>query len=68
VAGARLTVPVLTVGAHPVGRSLERQLRPYADRLTGHVIPDCGHIIPLHRPAALLALLEPFLAADDGRG
>ncbi|MFF5536498.1 alpha/beta fold hydrolase [Streptomyces cinerochromogenes] len=64
VAGTRLTVPALTVGAHPVGRALEHQLRPFADRLTGHVIPDCGHIIPLDRPDALLGLLDPFLAAD----
>ncbi|WP_225827492.1 alpha/beta fold hydrolase [Streptomyces naphthomycinicus] len=64
VAGARLTVPALTIGAHPVGRALERQLRPYADRLTGEVIPGCGHIVPLDRPDALLGLLEPFLAAD----
>ncbi|MFJ4946911.1 alpha/beta fold hydrolase [Streptomyces sp. NPDC088760] len=67
VAGARLTVPALTIGAHPAGRALERQLRPYADRLTGQVIPDCGHIVPLDRPEALLELLEPFLAGD-GRG
>ncbi|MCG0063414.1 alpha/beta hydrolase [Streptomyces tricolor] len=65
VAGARLTVPALTIGAHPVGGALESQLRPYADRLTGRVIPDCGHIIPLDRPDALLDLLDPFLAADD---
>ncbi|MCE0448119.1 alpha/beta fold hydrolase [Streptomyces tricolor] len=57
--------PALTIGAHPVGGALERQLRPYADRLTGRVIPDCGHIIPLDRPDALLDLLDPFLAADD---
>ncbi|MGA5037164.1 alpha/beta fold hydrolase [Streptomyces capoamus] len=67
VAGARLTVPALTIGAHPVGRALEQQLRPYADQMTGHVIPDCGHIIPLDRPDALLGLLEPFLDADEGR-
>ncbi|MGW7793352.1 alpha/beta fold hydrolase [Streptomyces tricolor] len=65
VAGARLTVPALTIGAHPLGGALESQLRPYADRLTGRVIPDCGHIIPLDRPDALLDLLDPFLAADD---
>ncbi|OYP19438.1 alpha/beta hydrolase [Streptomyces sp. FBKL.4005] len=65
VAGARLTVPALTIGAHPVGGALESQLRPCADRLTGRVIPDCGHIIPLDRPDALLDLLDPFLAADD---
>ncbi|MFC4120529.1 alpha/beta fold hydrolase [Nonomuraea zeae] len=58
----RLTVPTMAVGAHPVGPALERQLRPLADDLTGHLIEDCGHIIPLHRPAALLGLLRPFLA------
>jgi len=58
----RLTVPTLSVGAHPVGRALERQLRPLTDDLTGHVVEDCGHIIPLHRPRQLLALLAPFLA------
>jgi pimeloyl-ACP methyl ester carboxylesterase len=57
----RLTVPTLAIGAHPVGAALERQLRPIADGLSGHVIEDCGHIIPLHRPDALLDLLKPFL-------
>nr|BFD80884.1 alpha/beta hydrolase [Streptomyces sp. Xyl84] len=62
VAAGRLAVPALTIGADPVGRALEQQLRPHADRLTGHVLEDCGHIIPLDRPAALLDLLLPFLA------
>ena len=58
----RLTMPTMTIGAHPVGRALEGQLRPVADDLTGHLIEDCGHIIPLDRPAELLRLLTPFLA------
>ncbi|MER6114881.1 alpha/beta hydrolase [Streptomyces sp. NPDC001743] len=62
VRAGRLTVPVMTIGSHPVGRALERQLRPVADDLVGHLVEDCGHIIPLHRPKALLGLLEPFLA------
>jgi hypothetical protein len=57
----RLTVPTLAIGAHPVGGALERQLRPVADDLTGHVVANSGHIIPLHRPAELLVLLRPFL-------
>lgn len=65
VTDSRLTVPTMAVGAHPVGATLERQLRPIADHLTGHVIENCGHIIPLHRPRALLALLRPFLAAGS---
>lgn len=59
---ARLTVPTMAIGARPVGGALERQLRPVADHVVGHIIEDCGHIIPLHRPAELLGLLEPFLA------
>ncbi|MFE6858075.1 alpha/beta fold hydrolase [Nocardia sp. NPDC057668] len=61
-AAGRLTVPTLAIGAHPVGDALERQLRPITDDLAGHVIPDCGHIIPLDRPRELLGLLLPFLA------
>jgi pimeloyl-ACP methyl ester carboxylesterase len=64
VAAARLTVPTMALGARPVGSALERQLRPVTDDLTGHLIEDCGHIIPLHRPGALLALLRPFLAGE----
>ncbi|MFI6166314.1 alpha/beta fold hydrolase [Nocardia sp. NPDC051052] len=64
VAADRLTTPTLAIGAHPVGDALERQLRPFAENLTGHLIPDCGHIIPLDRPRELLSLLLPFLAAD----
>lgn len=60
---ARLTMPVMVVGAHPVGPALERQLTPLADDLTGHSLDACGHIVPLHRPAALLRLLSPFLAS-----
>ena len=62
---ARLTVPTMALGARPVGSALERQLRPVTDDLTGHVLDDCGHIIPLHRPAALLALVRPFLAGYE---
>ncbi|MDQ0380987.1 alpha/beta fold hydrolase [Amycolatopsis thermophila] len=60
--GARLTVPTLAVGAHPVGDALARQLRPHTDDLREELIEDCGHIIPLHRPAELVSVLEPFLA------
>lgn len=58
----RLTVPTMAIGAHPVGTALERQLRPIADDLTGHYLDDCGHIVPLDRPRALLERLIPFLA------
>ncbi|MEV0057056.1 alpha/beta hydrolase [Saccharopolyspora shandongensis] len=62
VAAARLTVPTMAIGAHPVGSALERQLRPIADDLVAHLVEDCGHIVPLDRPQALASLLIPFLA------
>lgn len=65
VSTARLTVPTMAGGAQPVGAVLERQLRPITDDLIGHLIEDCGHIIPLHRPHALLELLMPFLAGGE---
>ncbi|MFJ4100171.1 alpha/beta fold hydrolase [Amycolatopsis japonica] len=65
VATRRLTVPTMAIGAHPVGRALERQLRPVTDDLIAHLLPDCGHIIPLDEPGELLRLLTPFLA--DGQ-
>ena len=64
-ASSRLTMPALAIGAQPVGDALERQLRPLADDLTGHLVGDCGHIIPLDRPRELLALLMPFLTGGD---
>ncbi|MFB7718510.1 alpha/beta fold hydrolase [Nocardia sp. NPDC056100] len=64
-ATTRLTTPTLAIGAHPVGNALERQLRPITDDLAGHLIPECGHIIPLDRPHELLELMMPFLV-DHG--
>lgn len=58
----RLTMPVLTIGAGSVGDVTFRQLSPVADDIVGHVIDDCGHIIPQDRPEELVALLLPFLA------
>jgi hypothetical protein len=59
--GRRLTMSTMTIGAHPVGTALEQQVRPVADDLTGHLIENCGHIIPLHRPDVLLGPLRPVL-------
>ncbi|MFI5589187.1 alpha/beta fold hydrolase [Amycolatopsis sp. NPDC051758] len=64
VAGGRLTVPTMAIGAHPVGDTLARQLRPFADDLVAHVVEDCGHIIPLDRPDVLAPLLKAFLDLD----
>ena len=56
----RTQVPTLAVGAGTVGDALHRQLRPITDELEGHVIPDCGHIVPEDRPGDLLRLLRDF--------
>lgn len=61
VATGRLRIPAMTIGAGAVGGALHAQLSPHADDLTGHLVPDCGHIVPLDRPAELRALLAPFL-------
>jgi len=58
-AQVRVTVPTTAIGAAPVGRALEHQLRPLCDDLTGLLVPDCGHIVPLDRPDELLAALLP---------
>ena len=58
---ARLRVPTMTVGGAAVGAATYRQLRPLADDLVGHLLDDCGHLIPQHQPEALLRLLMPFL-------
>jgi pimeloyl-ACP methyl ester carboxylesterase len=65
---ARLTIPTLAIGTQPVGATLERQLRPIADDLIAHLIPDCGHIIPADRPRALLDLLTSFLCGHSSTG
>jgi pimeloyl-ACP methyl ester carboxylesterase len=57
----------MAIGAYPVGDTLERQLRPVTDDLTGHLIENCGHIIPLDRPDALLPLLASFLSSEGRR-
>lgn len=60
-AGSRLSVPTLAIGAHPVGPALYHQLRQVADNITRLDLAECGHIIPLDRPEALLAALTDFL-------
>jgi pimeloyl-ACP methyl ester carboxylesterase len=57
----RLVMPTLAIGAHPVGAALHAQLLPIADDLAGELIEDCGHIVALDRPGALLDLLAEFL-------
>ena len=64
-AGTRLTVPALAIGAAPVGPALHRQLAGVADDVSGVQIEECGHIIPLDRPAELVAAIGRW---RGGRG
>jgi pimeloyl-ACP methyl ester carboxylesterase len=52
----------MAVGGGVVGGVTHQQLLSVADDLVGHVVPDCGHLIPLERPEALVTLLGPFVA------
>ncbi|RZT16871.1 pimeloyl-ACP methyl ester carboxylesterase [Kribbella sp. VKM Ac-2569] len=57
----RLNLPVLAIGAQPVGPVLASQLSASADNLTAVQFDDCGHLIPLDAPDRLLAALLPWL-------
>lgn len=57
----RLNLPVLAVGAQPVGPVLANQLTAFADDLTVVQLDDCGHLIPLDAPERLLATVLPWL-------
>jgi pimeloyl-ACP methyl ester carboxylesterase len=57
----RLQLPVLAIGAHPVGQVLAAQLAAFADDLTSVQLDDCGHLIPLDAPDRLLEALIPWL-------
>nr|WP_273482743.1 alpha/beta fold hydrolase [Kribbella italica] len=58
----RLELPVLAIGAHPVGPALGAQLVALANDLTTVQLEDCGHLIPLDAPDRLLDVLIPWLA------
>ena len=36
------------------------ELQPVGDDVTGVLLADCGHIVPLDRPAELLAAMRQF--------
>jgi ABC-type Na+ efflux pump permease subunit len=60
-----LFAPLLAGWAIVVGMAIATQASVGKTRLTDTVrasIADCGHIIPLDRPGALLDLLIPFLS------
>jgi pimeloyl-ACP methyl ester carboxylesterase len=59
----RLSVPTLAVSGGGVGAALHGQLSPIADDLRAATIPDCGHVVPLDQPEALLGAVAAWRAA-----
>ncbi|MFI5991630.1 alpha/beta fold hydrolase [Streptomyces sp. NPDC051362] len=58
----KLTMPVLAVGASgSLGEAVPDQVRRYAKKVTGVVVPDSGHWIYEERPVKMTALLLSFL-------
>ncbi|QNE16955.1 alpha/beta hydrolase [Kribbella qitaiheensis] len=62
LAEQELKVPVLAIGARPVGPALAAQLAPFAADLTTTQLDNCGHLIPLDAPDQLLEVLIPWLS------
>ncbi|OGX82114.1 hypothetical protein [Hymenobacter coccineus] len=61
--GQRLAYPTMAVCGHVVGKVLFNQLRPVADSLETHLVPECGHVVQEEQRAQLARLLLAFLAA-----
>jgi len=65
----KLTVPVLAVGAETgLGPLMEQVYGQVAQNVTVKLIPNTGHWIAEEQPQALLATIEPFIAADATPG
>ncbi|MFI0242604.1 alpha/beta fold hydrolase [Streptomyces sp. NPDC016845] len=57
----RLTVPVFGIsGSHGSVPDMAASVRPWADHVTGIVVPDAGHFIPDEQPEAVAAALTAF--------
>ncbi|MYT70900.1 MULTISPECIES: alpha/beta fold hydrolase [unclassified Streptomyces] len=60
----RLTVPVLGVSSsHGSIPDMAASLGPWADNITGVVVPGAGHFIPDEQPEAVAAAIADFIAA-----
>jgi pimeloyl-ACP methyl ester carboxylesterase len=64
--GRRLTVPVLGISSsHGSIPDMAASISPWADNVTGVLVPDAGHFIPDEQPEAVAAALAAFIAAGD---
>ncbi|MHC3472833.1 alpha/beta fold hydrolase [Streptomyces sp. 7R007] len=58
----RLTVPVLGVSSsHGSIPDMAASIQPWADHVTGIVVPEAGHFIPDEQPDAVAAALTDFI-------
>ncbi|MYU07997.1 alpha/beta fold hydrolase [Streptomyces sp. SID8366] len=58
----RLTVPVLGISSsHGSIPDMAASIGPWAERITGVVIPGAGHFIPDEQPGAVVAALTAFI-------
>lgn len=58
----RLTVPVLGISSsHGSIPDMAASLRPWAENVTGVVIPDAGHFIPDEQPDAVVDAVTAFI-------
>lgn len=65
LAQRRLTVPVLGVsGSHGSIPDMAASLGPWADHVTGTVVPGAGHFLPDEQPDAVAAALTGFVGGD----
>lgn len=61
-----LTVPVLGISSsHGSIPDMAASLSPWADQVTGVVVPDAGHFIPDEQPGAVAAALAGFIRESD---
>jgi pimeloyl-ACP methyl ester carboxylesterase len=57
-------VPVLGISSsHGSIPDMAASIRPWADHVTGVVVPDAGHFIPDEQPEAVAAALADFVTA-----
>nr|WP_245642250.1 hypothetical protein [Nonomuraea candida] len=58
----RLTVPILGISSsHGSIPDMAASISPWADDVTGVVVPDAGHFIPDEQPAAVAAAVADFI-------
>ncbi|WP_405561713.1 alpha/beta fold hydrolase [Streptomyces sp. NBC_01180] len=63
-----LTVPILGISSsHGSIPDMAASISPWADNVTGVVVPDAGHFIPDEQPEAVAAAIADFIADGDCR-